>query len=155
MIFDCLSNFRNYCAPSEFFFHLVDFFNRSEWSLLTDGIHDIGNNGMHAIVSEYLPLSSENGFIECHKRFIDIHVMICGIERIGFCSKAACRAGSYDDEKDFQKLEGTVDWLTLRPGYFALFFPDDGHMPKMHCSEWSGTVKKMVIKAPVAKSGAV
>jgi biofilm protein TabA len=155
MIFDCIHSFRNYSCLSDSFNTLTEFLIKNDHSDLTKVTLDLGIKGIHAIVSEYVPISPKHGIIECHKRFIDIHVMISGIERIGFCSKAACRAGSYEEEKDFQKLEGAVDWLTLRPGYFALFFPDDGHMPKITCSEWSGTVKKLVVKVPVVKPGAV
>jgi biofilm protein TabA len=149
MIFDTISNFHHYCRLSVRFAEVADFFATADLMQLPQGRLDISDQGVFALVSEYKAVAPEECFIECHQNHIDIQIVAHGAEQIGFCAKSSCKAGPYDTAKDFQKLVGKPDWLTLRPGHFALFFPDDGHMPKVRCAEWDGMIRKIVIKVPV------
>jgi len=73
-----------------------------------------------------------------------------GAEAVGICCGSACRELPYDVENDFLKLEGETDRLTLNPGTFAVFFPDDGHMPMLQLADGASQVKKVVFKVPVS-----
>jgi len=41
-----------------------------------------------------------------------------------------------------EKLEGKADLITLRSGYFVIFFPQDGHAPGLKMGKGAGRVKK-------------
>jgi YhcH/YjgK/YiaL family protein len=100
-------------------------------------------------VSEYTTKSKSESMIESHQKYIDIQIIVQGIETIGICPKSACTAAPYDPEKDFQKLEGEVGFITMQPDSFAVFFPQDGHMPGVQYNNKAAKVKKVVVKVPV------
>jgi biofilm protein TabA len=149
MIIDELSNLHNYNGLSRYIKAVSEYFSAIEPAKLTDGKLAIGSSGVYALVSEYHTRPASECCIECHKKFIDIQIVATGQERVGYSPRSLCTAeGDYDPEKDFQKLDGPLDWITLRPGLFALFFPHDGHMPGVRCSESGEIVRKIVVKVP-------
>jgi len=149
MIVDVLSNLNNYSNLSRHLKAVSKCFSTIEPSTLTNGKHDIGSSGVYALVNEYFTRPASECCIECHKKYFDIQIVAAGQERIGYSPRSLCTtAGEYDPEKDFQKLDGPLDWITLRPGLFALFFPHDGHMPGVRCSEAAELVRKIVVKVP-------
>ena len=149
MIFDQLSNFHLYLPLHPQFAAVRAFLQRTDADALAPGRYEIDGQGAFALVSEYQTRARAEGFIECHRRYLDIQLLTQGAERIGICPRSAGRELPYDSEKDFLKLEGSVDYLTLRPGAFAIFFPDDGHMPNLRLGSVPRAVKKVVFKIPV------
>jgi biofilm protein TabA len=150
MIYDALSNFGLYTA-------VHPLFNEVQAALadgllaLSVGRHDLAA-GIYVSVSEYLTRPAAESFIECHRKYIDIQLLSAGVERIGVAAKALCaEASGYDADRDFQQLTGRLDFLTLAPGHFAVFFPADGHMPGIS-AEQPERVKKFVVKVPVASA---
>jgi len=115
----------------------------------SDGKYDLNGEGAFAIIETYGTKEASDCFIECHRKYIDVQLVIQGIECIGFCRREECDEHAYDEEKDFQKLEGDPDLLTFREGTFMVFYPDDAHMPKVKYGDSSETVKKVVFKIPV------
>jgi YhcH/YjgK/YiaL family protein len=116
---------------------------------LPSGKYEIGKNGMFALISEYETKGISQCFIECHRKYIDIQMLLSGREKIGVCNKKDCKEEEYIEERDFQKLYGEVSFITLMPGMFAIFFPHDGHMPQAQCADKPESVKKIVVKVPV------
>lgn len=149
MIFDTLDNFSKYICLHPGFIDAAEFMRRPGMNELTPGKYRIGDRGVFASVSEYETKDSPQCFIECHRKYIDIQLLVAGREKIGVCSRQDCTAEVYDEEKDFQKLHGETDVISLRPGQFIIFFPDDGHMPQMNYASAPENVRKVVIKVPV------
>ena len=114
---------------------------------LAVGEHDLGH-GVRVGVSEYFTKESRDGGLECHRRFIDIQIVVTGRERIGVRHREGCSASDYDEARDFQALAGDSDLLTLEPGSFMVFLPDDAHMPQLADGE-PALVRKIVVKVPV------
>ena len=52
----------------------------------------------------------------------------------------------YDPAKDIAFHHGSGDPLTLRPGLFAVFFPEDAHMPSLALPTGPTPVRKVVLK---------
>ncbi|HCE46935.1 MAG TPA: YhcH/YjgK/YiaL family protein [Lentisphaeria bacterium] len=149
MIFDTLKNGSIYLPVHPEFKHVFRFLSRKDLSKLALGRHEIGRNGTFAIVQEYLTKDESEGFIECHRKYIDVQYVSSGIEKSGITAKSACtEATKYDKEKDFQKLKGRTDFITLNPSVFAIFFPDDGHMPCITAGKRKSKVRKIVFKIP-------
>jgi len=147
MIFDSLANFSTYNGAHHLFPIVHDYLQGRDLAALPLGRHDIAG-GIHAIVNKYKTLHPEETFIECHRKFIDIQIMLHGAEKIGVCLTDNCEQLAYNERQDFQTLKGEVDIITLRQGYFAIFFPQDGHMPQLQL-DGPEDVKKLVIKVPV------
>jgi biofilm protein TabA len=148
MIYDALSNFRNYLSIHPLFSLVLDFINSHDLAAIEIGRTTVAQ-GVYAVVSEYTTDCIENKFIECHKRYIDIQIIVAGIEQIGICAKNECKIiDEYDEEKDLEKLEGKIDLITLKNGSFAIFFPQDGHVPGLKIGNKENRVKKAVFKIP-------
>ncbi|MBI4845181.1 MAG: YhcH/YjgK/YiaL family protein [Candidatus Omnitrophica bacterium] len=147
MIYDSLENFKIYLGIHPYFKYILKYF-KTYFSDAPLGKHIIYDN-MIAIVSEYKLKDILEGFIECHRKYIDIQVVLNGMERIGVCNINSCKKEEYDEERDFQKLTGNVDFILLKKGYFVIFFPQDAHMPQIKNGEKADVVKKLVIKVPV------
>lgn len=54
--------------------------------------------------------------------------------------------GGYDNEKDVEFFDDDPEfWFKLEAGMFAIFFPEDAHMPQI-CR---GPIHKVVVKLPI------
>ena len=122
--------------------HILPFF----WNI---GKYPINTLDSFVSISEYDTKDVRDCFIECHQKFIDIQIITKGEEKIGIVPKQYCKGGSYDKEKDFEKLEGTTQFIDLKPGSFMIFFPQDGHMPCVKTGEKTCAIKKAVFKIKV------
>jgi YhcH/YjgK/YiaL family protein len=152
MILDALDRFRDYLGVHPLFARVADFLETTDLAALADGRHELGDSGCFALVSTYRTLAPGEGFIECHRRYIDIQIVARGVEQVGVCRRGECTATSWDEAADVETLEGDVDLVTLRPGAFAVFLPQDGHMPKLSNGATT-TVRKVVVKVPVREDG--
>ncbi|MDE6716224.1 MAG: YhcH/YjgK/YiaL family protein [Muribaculaceae bacterium] len=86
--------------------------------------------------------------IEAHKKYIDVHVPVNTTEVIGWESADAldCPVSPYDEEKDVAKFCKIPDtYLYIKPGYFCIMTPDDGHAPCIG----SGQLKKICVKIKI------
>lgn len=148
MIFDSISNFYMYASIHPQFNSVLNFLNAVSIKDLPTGRHEVNENGVFAGIDEYKTKEVSRGFIEFHKKYIDIQIVLRGKEKVGLCNKDMARELDFNEEKDFGKLEGDLDFITLKENYFVVFFPHDGHMPQL-MDESPASVKKMVIKVPV------
>lgn len=151
MIYDSLNNFGLYLCMHPQFTDVLSFLQNHEppLSALPPATYTINSSGAFALVSDYMSKPESEGFLEYHRKFIDIQILIEGRERIGVAHRDNCVEQSYLEEKDFGKLDGTVDYIMMNTHNFAIFFPQDAHMPQISCEDRSERVKKVVFKIPV------
>ena len=104
-----------------------------------------------AIVSEYeTKVKNEVGY-EAHRKNIDIQYLLKGEERIACLPIEKLKeAMPYSEEKDAAFFTASIQpqEMTIGDGYFAIFFPQDGHMPQLSVGE-PKVVKKVVIKVEI------
>lgn len=105
-----------------------------------------------AIVSEYMTKEVNEKGYEAHKEFIDIQYLVSGEEKIGNVPLEYLKETKpYNVEKDvafYEENDVKPQELLLGNGYFAILFPQDGHMPQL----WVNgpvQVKKVVIKVKI------
>jgi YhcH/YjgK/YiaL family protein len=91
---------------------------------------------------------TEGAIFEAHHRYIDIHFVIYGGERIGYADLKNLRVQSDEAEKDLVLLEGEGAFLPILPGYFMITFPDDAHSPAAVLGDIA-EYGKIVAKVPV------
>ncbi|HOD54085.1 MAG TPA: YhcH/YjgK/YiaL family protein [Candidatus Cloacimonadota bacterium] len=147
MIFDHISQFKQYISVHPLFRFVNDYISQTDLSSIPEGKHDIGH-GITLGINEYMTRTVEESFIECHRKYIDIQMITCGSEQIGILPIKEAFQFPYDEEKDFQKLQGITDFISLKPSYFMIFFPQDGHMPMLINSAKPEKVRKLVFKVP-------
>lgn len=151
MIYDKIDNIELYKGLSENINLGLEF--------LTNATSDIDNGAyelsprVKAIVSEYKTMEvNEYGF-EAHKKFIDIQFLLKGSEKICCLPIEQLKeTKTYSEENDaaFYASNTNPIEMTLGNGYFAIFYPQDGHMPQL-CVNEPVDVKKVVIKVRIEK----
>lgn len=107
------------------------------------------SGGAYVLVQQYDTKPLAGAQFESHRRFIDIQYIASGAEIIYYANLEALRAGDYQPEKDYLGLDGSGTPLALRAGEFAIFFPQDGHLPSRMTTSGPAPVKKVVVKIPV------
>jgi len=111
-------------------------------------IHD---DKVYALIMELdaKPLK-EPQLAEKHESYIDIHYLIEGEETIGWSplQEGEEPVKPYDSENDFALYEPSTHeiMLQMKPGMFAVFFPNDIHRP---CIGQEAKIKKAVVKVHV------
>lgn len=116
--------------------------------LKADGCQ-IEKNKIFVVIKEYQTKQLAECKWEAHKKFIDIQLLLSGSEQIAYADINDLEIGEYIEEKDFLALKGKGKLLTLTPGMFAIFWPQDGHMPGIAINDSPEKVKKLVIKVAV------
>jgi YhcH/YjgK/YiaL family protein len=148
MIYDSLANLHTYIALHPLFGNVLEFINKENIAALEKGKVNL-SGGVYAVVDEYETQDMKDTFIECHKTYIDIQVIMEGMEQIGICNKNEAKIiEGYNKESDLEKLDGQFDLITLRKGYFVIFYPQDGHAPGLRINNKKDKVKKIVFKIP-------
>jgi len=94
---------------------------------------------------ETLPL--EDTFFEAHRRYLDVHLMRSGEERVELASPG--KLTMFEHKDDFYAYRGQAEQsLVLRPGSFLVVFPEDAHRIKIQ-TNGPETVSKVVFKVLV------
>ena len=151
MIYDTLNNIEFYKGLSPDIYEGLKFLQQVNPDIAV-GTYQLTPN-VKAIVSEYTTKEvNENGY-EAHRQNIDIQCLLKGTEKIAFLPvKDLSETKPYSEETDVAFFNAVPDHspttLDLRPGYFAIFFPQDGHMPQL-CGNKPEKVKKVVVKVRI------
>lgn len=90
---------------------------------------------------------------ESHKKHMDIQFLLEGREKIGYIRHNSDLVVVSDllEEKDNCFYDGNIDgevFLDLKPGDFAVFFPEDVHRPQCISGD-NKVIRKAVIKIRV------
>lgn len=148
MVLDHIDNSERYASLGPGIAEAVRFLRSAGLDRLPAGRHEIGHQGLYALASEYMTKPEGGARWEAHRRYIDVQYIASGLEAIGYQHIGRLKTvTAYDDEKDVLFLEGTGSRLILAAGFFAVFYPEDGHQPGLSadCSE---KVRKIVVKVP-------
>jgi YhcH/YjgK/YiaL family protein len=95
----------------------------------------------------YETLPREETFFEAHKRYLDVHLMVQGEERVELASPGGLTL--FEHQGDFYAYRGEAEQsLVLRPGSFLVVFPEDAHRIKIQVNG-PETVSKVVFKVLV------
>lgn len=88
--------------------------------------------------------------LESHRRYLDIHTSIINAEQIDWYPAASLKViKPYDDAEDavyYARPESSCAGIVMTPGLFALFGPNDAHMPRLYAAGKPEAVKKAVMK---------
>lgn len=151
MIFDFLNDWRRYVPhrkASEFCQALE--FLRTFTPDSTDGKHVLKEGLIYANVQSYLPKPIASGVVEYHREFLDLQTLLGGEEYIYYCPTAGLTEKSpYAADGDYGLFAfdpASALGCRLAPGNFAIFFPEEGHMPCIACHADPKPVKKIVLK---------
>lgn len=119
-----------------------------------DGRQELGNK-MYANVMTYTTREEAVTFLEIHKKYVDLQVVIEGCEALCACEKSSLDVQEeYKEEEDYAFLTPAeerkpLSRLELVPGTFALFFPQDAHIGQRAGKGGCMPIKKVVVKIPL------
>jgi len=146
MIFDQIINADRYKVLSKNLEIAFNFLMESELESFPPGTIPILDDKVFGRVSEYNTKDPNEIDWEAHQKYIDIQCLIFGQEKIGHAPINSMKLiKDYNIEKDIAFYQGYGDYVTLKPGSFALFYPYDSHKPGLVYFK-SILVKKLVIK---------
>lgn len=146
MILDTLENLENYTSVNPLFAQAIEFLKKEDLNALPTGQIKLKGSDLVVNIVETTPKTKEKAKLETHDKFIDIQIPLSGTEIMGYTPGNVLPASEYNAEKDLTFFEGLAEnYLAVKPGMFAIFFPQDGHAPGI--SETG--VKKIIVKVLV------
>ncbi len=151
MIFDRLDNWEYYYSGSVS--ERVFDFLRSLTPDSEEKKYNLQGDDIFAQVRRYNTCSPESAVLETHQKYVDIHMVLIGSERIECFSKDELVVDTpYDELKDaafYNHNCSSVVRVNLLPGFFVMFPPQDAHMPGLMIESSPEPVKKVVVKVKV------
>lgn len=132
MIVDNLENFGGYISLNPLFPQVAGFLASNDLKALKPGKTVLVENELIVNVSDINPKTKEEAKLETHNEFIDVQIPLYMDEIMGYTPAPDClpENAPYNPEKDLTFFEGQAQsYITVKPGMFAIFFPQDGHAP--------------------------
>ena len=149
MIYDSIKNSRLYEGLGPDFRAVFEFIGKTDFEKTAPGRYPFKGD-VYYMVQSYETKPESEGFFEAHRKFIDLQYIVSGRERHGFAHLPVLKQKDpYNGEKAFASYEGKGSSLVLDKGYFAIYFPEDAHMPNLRAGSAAEKTIKAVFKIPV------
>lgn len=148
MILDTLTQADRYLVLHPLFARAFDYLRGTDLQALAPGKHAIQGEELFAIVEHCAGRSREQAKLECHRRYIDIQLVLEGVDEMGWRPVSECDDPSteYDAARDIRFFnDPPSSWISVPAGSFCVFFPGDAHAPLVS----DGMIRKLVMKIAV------
>ena len=148
MILDTLDHANSYCALGRGIANALQMLREGEVIQRPVGRYDFDDR-LYMMTQEYDTRRRADGVWEAHRRYVDLQFVVSGLELMGRANVGALTSRkTYDAALDVELFDGTGDFLHVPANSFAIFYPQDAHMPCMAEDEPS-PVRKIVFKIAV------
>lgn len=149
MIIDSLSNIGKYVALNPHFEDVADYVKKNDLASKPVGKEVLKGNDLFVNFCLAEGKLKAEAKLESHNEMIDIQIPLSGSETMGYTPRADLLEQSYDAEKDITFYpEKAQQYVTIHPGMFVIFFPQDGHAP---CISNEKTIHKVIFKVKAEK----
>lgn len=148
MILDLLANAKRYLPLHPLFPQAFEFLTGTDLRALAPGRYPILGERLFAIVEAVAGRSREAAKLECHRKYIDIQLVLDGVDEMGWKPVCDCRepVAEYSAERDIRFFrDAPASWVATPPHAFCIFFPEDAHAPLVS----AGNIRKVVLKIAV------
>lgn len=130
----------------------IEYLQNTNFDELPVGKYEIQGDEIYAQVMELTTKAKEEISPEVHQKHIDVQYLHKGAEIIGVAPDLGTNSKEvdYNPENDMQfytSFEGE-QLITMQPGNFAVFFPEDVHRPGIKFAE-PLQIKKVIVKIKV------
>lgn len=145
MVVDTLQNLEKYASLNPLFAQAIEFILSHDLQSMELGKTVLKGRDLVVNVAQTNPKSKEQAKIETHNEFIDIQIPLSGTEVMGYTPAEKCipADAAYSAEDDITFFDGLAEnYIAIKPGMFAIFFPQDGHAPGIS----PDGVKKIIVK---------
>jgi YhcH/YjgK/YiaL family protein len=145
MIIDTIENLGKYVALNPLFADVIEFLKNNDLRTMKEGKYPIKDKNLFLSVQVAKQRTKESAFIETHIEMVDIQIPISCAETYGYSPLCDLPEFEYDAEIDMTKYGDTKPqtYVTVKPGQFVIFFPQDGHAP---CIIDEQEIKKVIFK---------
>ncbi|MFA6969940.1 MAG: YhcH/YjgK/YiaL family protein [Gallionella sp.] len=148
MILSTLSQSDRYASLHPMFPRAFDYMRNTDLHALAPGRYNIVGDDLIAIVEHVPGRTREMARLEAHRRYIDIQLVLDGIDEMGWKPLADCYnpVSDHNMEKDIRFFhDAPASWIATPPDAFCIFFPDDAHAPLVS----TGQIRKVIFKIAV------
>ena len=146
MVIDKKENLRNYVSLNPLFAQAIAYLESTDLDAQEIGKVKLQGDDLVVNFAMANPKTKEEAKLETHNRFIDIQIPLSGVEVMGYTPRADLSEAEYNEEKDVTFYPGLAEnYLTIKPGMFAILFPEDGHAPGVTPEG----LKKVIVKVLV------
>ena len=143
MILDTLDNLEQYASLNPLFAQAIEYLKNTDLNALEPGKVILKGDDIVVNIAQTSPKGKEAAKLETHNKYVDIQIPLLGNEIMGYTPGNALPLAEYNEEKDITFFEGLAEsYFTVKPGMFAIFFPQDGHAPGIT----ETGVKKIIVK---------
>lgn len=117
------------------------------------GEREIEGRDFFVNVFEYQTDTAEKRIWEAHRKYIDIHLVLRGKEKVAFTDVSLCNCGEYDGERDFVAIEPPAEniqkfAIVEEKSALIVFNPEDAHQTGL-IAEKSEKILKAVFKLKI------
>ncbi|MDP1996133.1 MAG: YhcH/YjgK/YiaL family protein [Gallionella sp.] len=146
MILSALSQSDHYAALHPLFPRVFEYIRNTDLLALIPGRYPIVGEQLFVIVESVPGRTREAAKLECHRRYIDIQLVLEGVDEMGWKALADCTQPVSDYKEDIQFFhDAPTTWIATPPGAFCIFFPEDAHAPLVSV----GNIRKVIFKIAV------
>lgn len=147
MIFANITQSEQYTALHPLFSRAFDYVRNTDLLALAPGRYNIIGDDLIAIVENVPARTRAEAKLECHRRYIDIQLVLEGTDEMGWKPLADCNDPASDYKTDIQFFnDAPAAWIAVPSAHFCIFFPEDAHAPLVG----DGTIRKVIFKVAVA-----
>jgi YhcH/YjgK/YiaL family protein len=149
MIIDKIENSHLYKGLSSRIEKAFEYIVKTDLKNIKPGKYEIDGEDIFALINEYKTKPESEGKLEAHRKYIDVQYVISGEELMGYVPLGQQQIiEPYKEENDIVFFRGYKSSMKVSEGMFAIFFPEDVHMPGISTGNISD-VKKLVIKVRI------
>lgn len=148
MIVDKINNIEQYSGLNISTTKIKNFIKYVEEFNLEDGRYDTLGDNMFALIETYYTKPVNECKLESHEKHIDLQYIIEGREFMNWASTENLVVSEnllIEEDLLFYENISSKGAILVEKGFFAIFFPNDAHMPKVQANK-SEKVKKIVFK---------
>jgi len=144
MILDTLENIGMYASLNPLFPKVVEYIQNTNLAAQESGRVNIDGNKLFVNHNITKGKTVDETRIETHDSMIDIQIPLSCPEVMGYTPRENLPEAEYDAKKDITFYPGHPEqYITVHPGEFVIFFPQDGHAP---CISPVPEYKKVIFK---------
>ena len=145
MIFSTISQSDRYAALHPLFPRAFEYTRNTDLLTLAPGRYPIVGEQLFVIVENVSGRTRAEARLECHRKYIDIQLVLEGVDEMGWKALADCTqpVSDYSAEKDIRFFhDAPASWIATPPGAFCIFFPEDAHAPLVSAAQ----IRKVIFK---------
>lgn len=149
MVFSNIDSASRYTALHPLFKRAFDYIYKTDLMVLAPGRYPIAGDQLFVIVENAAGRARDAAKLECHRKYIDIQLVLEGYEEMGWKPLSSCvqPVDEFNTEKDIQFFfDMSATWVAVPPGHFCIFFPEDAHAPLVS----SERIRKAIFKIAVS-----